>query len=324
MGYNHLTTAQKSRIQGTVDFLRSTGQLGQGQLLTKENVFRHFNVSHNTGHRILRESRDATSEPGRFHSNHVETRGRKKKLDHEARIQIERCIDEGVFDGRTLPWDKVPAAAGLDVDVSAQTVRRVIGELNFRRCISCETEHRSKQSKEKRVEYSRMMLEKRPEPRDWWHVRFSDTSHFGWDTQGKISVSRRPWERFCPDCLFDKEAPAENDTCIKRLHCWAAVGHDFKSDLVWDEPGPNYGKMTTAVYRDQILEPIVGSWLLAGHSFVLEEETDSGYGGKKSGEWKQAYGLQSYFNCPLSPDFVPIERAWQGPKQVGQQSNKTP
>jgi hypothetical protein len=32
-------------------------------------------------------------------------------------------------------------------------------------------------------------------------------------------------------------------------------------------------------------------------------------------EWKKENGLESYFNCPLSPDFLPIERAWQLPKQ---------
>ncbi len=123
---------------------------------------------------------------------------------------------------------------------------------------------------------------------------------------------RRPWERFCPDCLVEKEEPAEKD--LRRFHCWAAVGHNFKSELVWyDVLGNNNGKMTMKVYRDEILEPIVSSWLQAGHSFVLEEDNDSRHGGKKSrnivNKWKQANGLESYFNCPLSPDFVPIEKA---------------
>ncbi len=149
-------------------------------------------------------------------------------------------------------------------------------------------------------------------------MRFSDETHFGWGPQGKIYVIRRPWERFCPDCLVEKEEPAEKD--LRRLHCWAAVGHDFKSELVWyDVPSNNNGKMTMKVYHDQILEPVVSSWLRAGHSFVLEEDNDSGHGGKKDNivtRWKKKNGLDSYFNCPLSPDFVPIEKAWQRPKQA--------
>ena len=77
--------------------------------------------------------------------------------------------------------------------------------------------------------------------------------------------------------------------------------------------------MTIKVYRDQILKPIVGSWLRAGHSFVLEEDNDSGHRGKMNNlitKWEKENGLNSYFNCPLSPDFVPIEKAWQRPKQA--------
>ena len=316
MGLHHHSTPKKCRVAGTVDFLRSTGHLGQGRLFTKEQVFQRNQVSHTAGYRIL--GQPPTLEPRTFHSNYNETRGRKKKLDNQALIQIERCIEQGGFDGRTLSWESIPSAAGLDLEVSARTVRRALRELNFRRCIACEKQYRSKQSKAKRVEYSRVMLERYPEPKDWWRVRFSDESHFGWGPQGKIWVLRRPWERFCPDCMVEKEAPAEKD--LRRLHCWAAVGHDFKSPLVWyDVASNNNGKMTMQVYRDQILEPVVAPWLKAGHSFVLEEDNDSGHGGKKGGNiitnWKKENGLESYFNCPLSPDFVPIERAWQLPKQ---------
>jgi hypothetical protein len=31
--------------------------------------------------------------------------------------------------------------------------------------------------------------------------------------------------------------------------------------------------------------------------------------------WKEENGFQSYFNFSSSPDFAPIEKAWQGPKQ---------
>jgi hypothetical protein len=65
-----------------------------------------------------------------------------------------------------------------------------------------------------------------------------------------------------------KEAPAEKD--FRVLHCWAAVGHDFKSPLIWyDVASNNNGKMTTQVYQDQILEPVVVPYLKAGYSFIL-------------------------------------------------------
>jgi hypothetical protein len=101
MGIHHHSTPKKCRVAGTIDFLRSTGSLSRGRLFTKEQVFQHNKVSHSTGYRIL--SQPPNLEPRTFHSNYVDTHGRKKKLDHEALIQIERYINEGGFDGHTLP-----------------------------------------------------------------------------------------------------------------------------------------------------------------------------------------------------------------------------
>ncbi|KAL2126288.1 hypothetical protein VTI74DRAFT_1240 [Chaetomium olivicolor] len=135
MGIQHHSTPKKCRVQGTIDFLRSTSQLGQGKLFTKEQVFRHHNVSHSAGYRIL--GQPSVLDPRTFHPNYLDTRGRKKKLNREALIQIERCIEQGVFDGRTLPWEAIPSATGLDIEVSSRTVRRAVRELNFCRYIAC-------------------------------------------------------------------------------------------------------------------------------------------------------------------------------------------
>ncbi|KAK3311553.1 uncharacterized protein B0T15DRAFT_79628 [Chaetomium strumarium] len=315
-GYHHHSSITKYKVQGTVDFLRGRGLLGQGRLFTHQQVFEHFNISRTSGYKMLNEPREV--EPVAFHSNSPDPRGRKKLLDHQSLVQIERCIDQGVFDGRNISWKDVPSAAGLDIQVSGRTVRRAIRELNYRRCISCDEEYRSSQSREKRVEHARTMLEKFPEPSDWYRVRFSGDCHFGWGPTGEVSVLRQPWERFCPDCMVETKGAGEEG--LRRLHCWAAVGHDFKSDLVWyDKPSESNGKLDMTAYRDQILEPVVGPWLQAGNDFVLEEDVESGHSGKKGNnivsKWKKENKLESFFNCPMSPDFVPIERAFQLPRQ---------
>ena len=92
--------------------------------------------------------------------------------------------------------------------------------------------------------------------------------------------------------------------------------------------------MSHEVYANQILEPVVKPWLKHSDGFVLEEDGDSGYGGKRHGWkgantpppgtkrrvaenpvqcWKRENSLKFYFNCYSSPDFSPIENCWQGP-----------
>ena len=110
----------------------------------------------------------------------------------------------------------------------------------------------------------------------------------------------------------------------KHHHVWAAVGQDFKSDLTfYDVPGNTNGKMPLAVYRDKILEPVVKPWILQARNglidpFVFEEDGDTGHGTGKNNivrSWKAENKLDSYFNCPSSPDLSPIEKCWQAPKQ---------
>jgi hypothetical protein len=93
--------------------------------------------------------------------------------------------------------------------------------------------------------------------------------HFGWGSQGKLFTIRRPDERYCQDCIQHVDEPDVKD--VKRHHCWAAVDHDFKSDIHFYNVSSNVNeKMSQRVYIDQILKLIVKFWL--NHDFVLEED----------------------------------------------------
>jgi transposase len=61
------------------------------------------------------------------------------------------------------------------------------------------------------------------------------------------------------------------------------------------------------------LEPIIKPWLQSKRDFVLKEDRDSRHGTGKSNivrKWKEVNGLESYWNCPASPDLAPIENVW--------------
>ena len=157
------------------------------------------------------------------------------------------------------------------------------------------------------------MLEKYSEWEDWHHVRFSDEIHFGWDPQGKLRIIRKPGERYCQNCIQEENKADEKDK--KRHHCWAAIGHSFKSDIFfYNVSGNTNGKMSQKAYIEQILNPIILLWLQTGLRFFLEEDGDSGHGPGKSNivrTWKEKNELNHYFNCASSPDLSPIENCWQ-------------
>ena len=106
----------------------------------------------------------------------------------------------------------------------------------------------------------------------------------------------------------------------QKAHAWAAIGHNFKSDLIfYDVPGNSNGKMMADFYINSILEPIIKSWIQNDLPFVLEEDRDSNYKIIKLNTmattlvktWKQKNHLTSYFNCSESPDLASIKNAWQ-------------
>ena len=114
-------------------------------------------------------------------------------------------------------------------------------------------------------------------------VRFSDEIHFGRGPQRKLCIIRQPEQRTCDDCIQKQRPPKEKDKKQKRYHCWAAVGWNFKSELIFYEvPGNSNGKMSQRVYIDSILEPVVKSWLKRGDDFIMEEDGDSGHGSGKT------------------------------------------
>jgi hypothetical protein len=191
--------------------------------------------------------------------------------------------------------------------------------MDYHKCLACRRGWVNERLAKERLEYAKIMLEKYPQKEDWWHIRFSDEVHFGWGPTGPARVIRKPGERYCNDCLQETNEP--DDKAKKRFHCWAAVGHDFKSKLYFYDSGNSNGKMNQETYVHQILEPIVKPWINSKVDFVLEEDRDSAHGiGKRSRkglvqQWKAQNGLKSYFNCPSSPDLAPIENCWQPPKQ---------
>ncbi len=96
---------------------------------------------------------------------------------------MEEIIDREGIQGHALTW----AQLGLEANVKASgdTIKRMMGTLDYRKCIACKKGWVKPEVAERRLEYAQCMLEKYPEPEDWYHVRFSDEVHFGWGPQGE-------------------------------------------------------------------------------------------------------------------------------------------
>lgn len=152
-----------------------------------------------------------------------------------------------------------------------------MGTLNYYKCIACWKGWVSQRLAKRRLEYTRLMLERYPYKKDWKHIRFSDEVHFGLGPQGRLWIIRRPGERYCKNCIQESTKPDEGEK--KKVQAWAAVSYNFKSLIVFYNISLNKNrKMTQQAYINQILDLIVKPWIWHHPYFVLEEDQDSGHG----------------------------------------------
>jgi hypothetical protein len=302
----HWDTPSKAGLRATKEYL----EVNRIQH-TRRRLFNYFGMSHRTGNWIL------DGEDRRLHNSEFreEMRGRDL-IFSEADIQkIEKLLYDGGYKARSLPWAALPNAAGVDFDDCGRTVRNALHQ-NWRKCVACTRAWTSPSHKKERKKAAFRAGVLRTTAEMWRNVRFSDETHFSYGPEGKHKVIRKPGERECPDCIQYRTGPEKDEQF--RCHAWAAIGYNFKSDLIWYDAGNSNGAITQKVYRDQILEPVVKPWLERGDKFIVEEDRASGHGHANNcnpaWKWKEKHGLTWYINTAGSPDLTPIENAWKAPK----------
>ncbi|KAK4035435.1 hypothetical protein C8A01DRAFT_38066 [Parachaetomium inaequale] len=143
MGFQYHSTPKKARVQGTIAYLQAN-RIPHFKI----DVFRFHGMSKASGWRALQQ---LDEEDGRtYHSVYPDRRGRRKKIIPEILAQIERFID----------------TARLDIDVYADTVRRVVKDLNLRIYLVYEKKYISPQLRERRADYTCIILKQYPDLAD--------------------------------------------------------------------------------------------------------------------------------------------------------------
>jgi len=277
-------------------------------LYYKVDLWRHFNIPPRSGYKILEDY-----EPWRHHNNpqEKETCGRKPLISSYYTCEMKRILQEEGISARTLTWDQLSYEVSLNC--SGRTIKCAMGSMDYRKCIACQKGWVSEKSARFRVDWCQMMLDWYSTPWSWYWVRFFNEVHYGYRIQSPLHIIRKPEERYCPNCIQQKEDLRETEK--KKVHTWAATGYEFKSAIQFYKISLNMnGKMTLLDYKDQILNSVIKLWIQQEDDFVLEEDDNSGHRTGKSNivrKWKAKNRLKLYFNCASSSDLSPIENCWQ-------------
>ena len=105
---------------------------------------------------------------------------------------MEKILENKGLEGRGLTWLQLRFKA--QVDAFEATIKRVMGSLDYHKCLVCQRGWQSPSSNKNRVEYAKYVLERYPEPENWDRVRFSNEVHFGWGPQHQLRIVQKPGE----------------------------------------------------------------------------------------------------------------------------------
>ena len=320
-----LDTPKKARIQGALQLARVIQERHSIRIFDRDIA-----AILDTSRASVAKIRSCPDASARTLHNRVDVdpRGRPSILgDRECQTLTDNYRDHGIA-ARAMTWDAQAADAGIEA--CSRTVRKAMARRGYHKYRARRKRYMKAADCAARVRYAERMLDIF-ELSDWRQVRFSDETHFGWNLSTNKSsgpwISRLEGHGTDPDCVWE-DPPRDNNNDDRpqepRVHCWAAVGYDFKSPLVRYDSGNSNGKLTQAAYLDQILRPVVGSWLDAGdQDWVLLEDNDSGHcpsGKGACGAWKREHlDGRFMFNVSNSPDLNIIENTWRVPDNwVGQ------
>lgn len=64
--------------------------------------------------------------------------------------------------------------------------------LDYNKYLACVKGWLPDRTKERRVKWATVMLNRYPQPEDWYRVRFSDEVHFGYGPEGQLRITRKP------------------------------------------------------------------------------------------------------------------------------------
>jgi hypothetical protein len=299
--YKHHTDVTRAKVRGVIEYAQS-----RGLRVNKTDVFKAFGVPTRSGWRLL--SKNASRD--KDDPNWEETRGRKKKIPPELLKEVDEHLQTYGAESYEKLRQGIPNLEG----VSNATIRKALGtSLDYCRCLVCQSAWVSPAAAANRVAFAQECLRSYPTQAQWRTIRFAYELHFEISSASELHFQRQPGERYCGNCVKGAPPLRDGPRHKGRLHAWVAVGHGFKSDLVFYTCRAPHGKLNQKEYI-ALLERTVKPWLDRGDQFILEESAEGEHGPKDNNnvvqKWKKKAGLHYYMNFASGEDVNVAGREW--------------
>ena len=208
--------------------------------------------------------------------------GRPPKLNARDIRRLVRAVTSSQ-DGRQASFMKL--AKDLNIKASVETIRKALRKAGFRRCVACPKPLVSWENRKKRLKWAKAHLHWTVE--DWHRIIFTDESTFETGQRAKTWVTRRPGERYCPDCMIKFKHSGQQSVMVWGGICGDQASEliEFRATLKRNRKGEMKTSISSTDYINQILEPWVEGWYKAlaaqGRRPILMEDGASIHSSKE-------------------------------------------
>jgi len=242
---------------------------------------------------------------------------RKGKQYHQTLLNerdIRQIIRHIAFNYTTRRLSFVEVRAQLHLVASTRTIRRTLKKYSYRRCIACPRPFINFNQAKKRLAFAikhrwwgtSEYAATREGGGDWRKIIWSDKTTFDIGKDGRVWVTRRVDEKYCPDCIKSIYRSGRFSLMI-----WGALGWDYKSPLIFMEKLPGQKGICSRAYLEQVLEPVVFPLFeTLGSDYIYIEDGSKVHKGKARLP-RLEHGVRGFNWPPSSPDLNPIEKVWR-------------